>query len=62
VNLKEINKDEWKCLVKPAKRVKVGTTINFGNILKGTCTNTFDEGILGKSNGPKSNTPSFIYL
>jgi len=43
--LKEINKDEWECLVKPAKRVKVGTVINFGGILKGTCTNIFDEGI-----------------
>jgi len=43
--LKEVNKDEWECLVKPAKRVKIGTVINFGNILKGTCTNTFDEGI-----------------
>ncbi|MDD2377308.1 MAG: tRNA preQ1(34) S-adenosylmethionine ribosyltransferase-isomerase QueA [Bacilli bacterium] len=43
--LKEINNDEWECLVKPAKRVKVGTIINFGDILKAECIAESDEGI-----------------
>lgn len=43
--LKNIEKDEWECLVKPAKRVKEGTSINFGGILKGTCTKVGNEGI-----------------
>ncbi len=43
--LKENNKDEWECLVKPAKRVKVGTIINFGDKLKAECLSTDEEGI-----------------
>lgn len=43
--LKNIENDEWECLVKPAKRVKEGTIINFGGILKGTCTKVGNEGI-----------------
>lgn len=43
--LKNIENDTWECLVKPAKRVKEGTIINFGNILKGTCIKTKEEGI-----------------
>ena len=44
--LKELEKDTWECLVKPAKRVKIGTTINFGdNLLKAECINTGEEGI-----------------
>lgn len=44
--LKRINNDNWECLVKPAKRVKVGTSITFGNgKLKAVCTSIGEEGI-----------------
>ena len=43
--LKNIKNDTWECLVKPAKRVKQGSIINFGGILKGKCVEVFDEGI-----------------
>ena len=29
--LKNIEKDNWECLSKPAKRIKEGTVISFGN-------------------------------
>ena len=33
--LKEIEADSWECLVRPAKRIDVGTIVDFGNgILK----------------------------
>ena len=44
--LKNVENDNWECLVKPARRVKVGTKVVFGNgklIL--TCTKVEDEGI-----------------
>ena len=44
--LKEIKDDIWECLVKPARRIKVGTIISFGNgLLKAQCVAIFDEGI-----------------
>lgn len=43
--LKENHKDEWECLVKPAKRVKVGTIINFGDKLQAKCLSIGEEGI-----------------
>ena len=44
--LKEEGNDIWECLTKPAKRVKVGTTISFGDgRLKATCIETKEEGI-----------------
>ena len=44
--LKNINDDNWECLVKPARRVKVGDIVSFGNgELKAKCTDVFDEGI-----------------
>lgn len=43
--LKEKENDIWQCLVKPAKRVKVGTIIKFSDKLKFECTEKFDEGI-----------------
>ena len=44
--LKNIEKDNWQCLVKPAKRVKEGTIIDFGNgILKAKCIRLGEEGI-----------------
>lgn len=37
--------DEWETLVKPAKRVKVGTQVVFGDgLLKATCTGIKDHG------------------
>ena len=43
--LKQIEDDEWECLTKPAKRVKEGTVITFGNgELKATCVELLDEG------------------
>ena len=44
--LKNVSGDEWECLSKPAKRIKVGTVISFGNgVLKGECVSTGDDGI-----------------
>lgn len=43
--LKQGQDDEWETLVKPAKRVKIGTEITFGNgLLKATCTGELDHG------------------
>ncbi|SFA38668.1 S-adenosylmethionine--tRNA ribosyltransferase-isomerase [Parageobacillus thermantarcticus] len=43
--LKQLEGDRWETLVKPAKRVKVGTTIIFGDgRLKATCVNTLEHG------------------
>ena len=43
--LKEIENDTWECLSKPAKRIKVGTIISFGEKLKAECISIKDEGI-----------------
>ena len=44
--LNEIESDTWKALVKPARRVKVGTIVSFGNgLLKAKCIKELDEGI-----------------
>ena len=44
--LKKIEKDSWECLVKPAKRIKIGTIISFGDgLLKAKCTYIGEEGI-----------------
>ena len=43
--LKEIDKDVWEVLSKPAKRIKVGTIVKFSDRLKAICTDTKDEGI-----------------
>ena len=43
--LKEESKDIWQCLVKPAKRIKVGTIVNFSDKLKAECVCVRDEGI-----------------
>lgn len=43
--LKQIEGDEWETLVKPAKRVKEGTTIVFGDgRLKATCKGELEHG------------------
>ena len=44
--LNEIESDNWKALVKPARRVKIGTVVSFGNgLLKARCVSEYDEGI-----------------
>lgn len=44
--LKDNGDNIWECLVKPSRRVKIGTIISFGNgLLKMECINEFDEGI-----------------
>lgn len=44
--LKNTEKDTWECLVKPARRIKVGITVIFGNgKLKAKCIKEADEGI-----------------
>lgn len=46
VLLLKSNNDIWECLVKPAKRVKVGTIINFGgSLLKAECIEEGEDGI-----------------
>ena len=44
--LKNIKDDIWECLAKPARRIKIGTIITFGNgQLKAECIKEEDEGI-----------------
>ena len=43
--LKEEEHDIWEGLCRPAKRVKVGTTVVFSDKLKAICTEVADEGI-----------------
>lgn len=44
--LKNISGDDWECLVKPARRIKVGTVVTFGSgKLKAKCIKEEPEGI-----------------
>ena len=43
--LKDLGDDTWECLCKPAKRVKIGTIINFNDLLKLECVSIGDDGI-----------------
>lgn len=43
--LKDNGNDMWECLVKPAKRIKIGTIVTFGDRLKAECIGIGDEGI-----------------
>ncbi len=44
--LKDLGEDEWECLSKPAKRLKVGTIVSFGDgVLKAEVTGKYDEGL-----------------
>ncbi len=43
--LKDLGEDTWQCLVKPAKRIKEGTIVNFSDKLKAKCTGVFEDGI-----------------
>ncbi len=46
IMLKEESEDVWQCLVKPAKRIKVGSIVNFGDgKLKAECIECREEGI-----------------
>lgn len=44
--LKNTNDSVWECLVKPAKRVKLGTVVSFGEgLLRAKCVGVGDDGI-----------------
>ena len=43
--LKEIEKDTWEVLSKPAKRIKIGTIVKFSDKLKARCIGIGEEGI-----------------
>ena len=44
--LKQLENDTWQCLVKKARKIKVGTVISFGEgLLKATCIRVLDEGL-----------------
>ena len=43
--LKDLGNNIWECLTKPAKRVKLGTIINFSDKLKAKCVFIGEEGI-----------------
>lgn len=43
--LKDLGSDEWECLSKPAKRIKVGTIVKFSDRLSCKCTYVGDEGL-----------------
>lgn len=43
--LKEIKTNTWEALVKPARRVKIGSVINFNNLLNAKCVKELEEGI-----------------
>ena len=44
--LKNLENDNWECLAKPAKRIKEGTIVTFGDgLLNATCIGTGEEGI-----------------
>lgn len=42
--LKNIEGNIWECLVKPAKRVKIGSIVNFSDIMQAKCTKVMDDG------------------
>ena len=44
--LKEVDTDTWECLTKPAKRVNIGTVIDFGGLLKAKAVEIKEEGII----------------
>jgi S-adenosylmethionine:tRNA ribosyltransferase-isomerase len=43
--LKDKGDNVWSCLTRPAKRIKEGTVLVFGDKLKAKCTSVLDEGI-----------------
>ncbi len=43
--LKELKKDQWEAMTKPAKRVKLGTKIHFDTLLTAECIEIREEGL-----------------
>lgn len=43
--LKDLGHNNWECLTKPAKRVKVGTIVKFSDRLSAKCVSVGEEGI-----------------
>lgn len=43
--LKDLGDNVWECLCKPAKRIKIGTVVKFGDKLRAKCTFIGEEGI-----------------
>lgn len=43
--LKEIEPNMWEAMTKPARRVKIGTTVIFSHLLKAECVGIKDEGL-----------------
>lgn len=43
--LKDLGDNTWECLTKPAKRIKIGTIVSFGDLLKAECVEIKEEGI-----------------
>lgn len=43
--LKEIKPNIWECLVKPQKRIKKGSIVNFNNTIKAECIKLDNEGL-----------------
>lgn len=44
--LKDLGDNKWECLTRPAKRIKIGTIVSFGNgLLKAQCVRCDEEGI-----------------
>lgn len=43
--LKEIDNDIWECMVKPGKKVKVGSEFYFGDSLKASVVNITEDGL-----------------
>ena len=45
--LKDIGNDTWECLSRPAKRLKIGTIVSFGNgLLRAEIVEKLDEGLV----------------
>lgn len=44
--LKDLGNDTWECLSRPAKRLKIGTIIIFGNKLKAEVIEKYTEGLV----------------
>lgn len=42
--LKQERPDVWECLVKPGKKMKVGSVVHFGNLLTGEVVDILDDG------------------
>ena len=43
--LKDVGNNNWECLAKPAKRIKIGTIVKFSDKLSAKCIDVKEEGI-----------------